>query len=70
MFYSVCASQVRTRLSLLHVPYARVSTVIDGLFVRAPRLINEYLRACPTSDVFYDGFSTFRTSVYGYVGAL
>ena len=58
------------RLSLLHVPYARVCGQGWTVCIMAPRLINEYLRACPTSDVFYDGFSTFRTSFYGYIGAL
>ena len=61
--------RIGRQLSLFHVPYARVCTVRDGLFTRAPRLTNEYLRASPTSDLFHDhdSFSVFRTGVIGYV---
>ena len=59
--------RIGSQLSLFHVPYARVCTVRDGLFTRAPRLTNEYLRTSPTSDLFHDSFSVFRTGVIGYV---
>ena len=62
--------RIGRQLSLFHVPYARVCTVRDGLFARAPRLANEYLRVCPASDVFHDGLSTFRKSVCSYVRSL
>ena len=62
--------RIGRQLSLFHVPHARVCTIRDGLFTRAPRLTNEYLRANPTSDLFYDSFSTVRTSVISYVTKL
>lgn len=57
-------------LSLFHIPYARVCTVRDGLFARLPRVTNEFLRLCPTSDLFHDTFYTFRTAVMSYVSSL
>ena len=62
--------RVGRRPSLLYVPYARVVTVKDGLFVRAPRLINDFVQANPASDMFHDSFAVFKNSVCSYVKSL
>ena len=69
-FYLSAPIRVGRRLSLLYVPYARVVTVRDGVFVRAPRLTNEFIQASPTSDMFYDAFTVFKSSVCSYVRSL
>ena len=63
-------ARIGRQLSLFQVPYARVNTVRNGLFTRAPRLTNVYLRVSPTTDVFCDCFSTFRAGVLSYVSSL
>ena len=62
--------RVGRQLSLFQVPFARVCTVRDGLFTRAPRLANDFLRASPTADLFHDGFRMFRSSVISHVSGL
>ena len=54
---------------LIHVPYARVSTVKGGLFVRLPRAVNEFMNRCAQADIFHDSFGTFRSHVISYVCA-
>ena len=62
---------------LLHVPYARVSTVKEGLFVRLPRSVNSFLSQRLNVDLFCDMFHLFGTHmkscvfivVYAYVCA-
>ena len=55
---------------LLHVPYARVSTVKEGLFVRLPRSVNSFLSQCPNVDFFCTTFCSFRALVKSYVSTL
>ena len=55
---------------LLHVPFARVTTVKEGLFVRLPKSVNSFLAQRPDVDLFCDTFNSFRTSVKSYVCSL
>ena len=54
---------------LLYVPYARVSTVKGGLYVRLPKVVNSFLRQRSQADIFHDSYVTFRSSVIAYVCA-
>ena len=52
---------------LMYVPYARVSTVKGGLFVRLPGVVNRFLGQSSQADIFHDSFATFRSRVIAYV---
>ena len=52
---------------LMYVPYARVSTVKGGLFVRLPGVVNGFLGQRSQADIFHDSFATFRSRVIAYV---
>ena len=41
------------KIPLFYVPYARVTTVKQGLFCRIPRLCNTFLNARPEADVWH-----------------
>ena len=56
--------------TLLAVPYARVNTVKEGLYVRLPKQVNRFIETCPGADFFADSLHTFRTKVKLYVAAL
>ena len=51
---------------LLHVPFARVNTVRDSLFIRIPRATNAFIRDRCTADLFNDGFYSYRVQVVKY----
>lgn len=55
---------------LLHVPFARVNTVRDGLFVRIPRATNAFLRDHPTADLFHDCLYSYRVQVVKHTADL
>ena len=38
--------------TLLAVPYARVNTVKEGLYVRLPKQVNRFIETCPDADFF------------------
>ena len=57
-------------VSLFYVPFARVSTVKTGVFVRLPTLANDFIRRYPQIDFFVERFATFKTSVLNYVGSV
>ena len=56
--------------SLWAVPFARVDTVLRGLFRRAPQLCNMFLCACPTVDFFTSSQFSFKKSLIGYTSSL
>ena len=51
----------------MYVPYARVSTVKGGLFVRLPGVVNGFLGQRSQADIFHDSFATFRSRAIAYV---
>ena len=63
-------SRARRHQSLLTVPFARVNTVRDGLFVRIPRAINAFVSKSTSVDLFYDGMFAFKSSVLKYISSL
>ena len=52
---------------LLYEPRARVDTVKRGLFVRAPKLVNTFLRKVPEADFFADTAGSFKAHVLKYI---
>ena len=56
--------------ALCHVPFARVNATKNGLFVRLPKKLNQFLERLPEADVFSDGFYAFRSKVKGFVATL
>ena len=56
--------------TLFSIPYARVSTVREGIFVRLPKLTNRFIQKCPAVDVFADTTSSFRSSLQSYIAAV
>ena len=55
---------------LFDVPFARVNTVLLGLFVRIPRTVNNFLWFSPGSDVFYDTLGQLKKQSLAYVTTL
>ena len=55
---------------LLNVPFARVNTVKQGLFIRLPRQINRLLERHPVVDMFTDSYFAFRNAVKLYAASL
>ena len=58
------------RRDFFAVPFARVETVKNGLFCRAPCSINELLRACDKVDFFSDSLSMVKTEAKAYAKQL
>ena len=56
--------------TLLTVPFARVNTVKEGLYVRLPKQVNGFMRMCPGADLFADTRYSFRNKVKLYVSSL
>ena len=65
-----CRTTRQLSLTLLHVPFARVNTVKEGLFARLPRQLNRFMGACHNADMFADTLHQFRTKVRLYVASL
>ena len=59
-------SRQTRHVALFNVPYARVSTVKTGTFTRLPTLANAFIDRNPQVDVFFDGFSSFKSSVIAH----
>ena len=62
-------------VTLLNVPsatsrWSRVNTVIHGLFVRIPHLVNSLVTAIPNCDVFHDTMGQLRRHAEVYAGSL
>ena len=71
--FSLCVPSRVTRQQtsvLLNVPFARVSTVKEGLFGRLPRQLNRFLGRHPTVDMFNSSFYHFRRSVKLYAASV
>ena len=62
---AIAPRSLRTRV-LFHVPYARVNTVKNSLFVRIPRVCNMFLNSVQTADVWHTGIVGFRKALVGY----
>ena len=58
------------RRDLFAVPFARVETIKNGLFCRAPRLVNEFLRQSGQVDIFTDPLSRTKTAAKAYAREL
>ena len=50
--------------------WSRVNTVVDGLFARAPRLINDLVKSSPTCDVFHDSIGQLRRHAVMFASSL
>ena len=55
---------------MCHVPFARVNATKNGLFVRLPKKLSQFLERLPEADVVSDGFYAFRSKVKGFVVTL
>ena len=53
-----------------NVPFARVDSVLNGLFVRLPREMNKCLAMQPGCDVFHDSICSFKTYVMKYATSI
>ena len=54
---------------LMAVPFARVNTVKESLFIRLPKQLNRFIQSHPTVDVFTDSFYCFRSQVKLYAAS-
>ena len=54
---------------LLNVPFARVNTVKEGLFVRLPKQLNHFTASRPDVDMFSDSYYSFRRAVMLYAAS-
>ena len=57
-------------LQLFNVPFGRVSSVKNGLVIRLPRAVNEFIVKCPAVDVFHDTLHSYKTAVVNYVKSM
>ena len=65
-----CRATRQQTSTLLNVPFARVNTVKNGLFVRVPRQLNRFLVSFSTADMFSDSFYSFRSKVKLFAATL
>ena len=69
--FSLHVPQRPTRnVKLFHVPFARVSTVKSGTFVRLANRANDFIRQHPTVDFFADSFCRFKSSVVAHITSM
>ena len=64
------ATRQQSRGTLVSIPYARVSTVKEGLFVRLPKRINNFIGKCGNVDMFSDSLASFRASVMSHIASV
>ena len=59
-------------VTLLSVPSARsrVNTVVNGLFGRGPRLINDLIRFSPQCDIFHDSLGQLKRHIVAFTSSL
>ena len=50
--------------------WSRVNTVVNGLFVRGPRLVNDMVRSSPTCDVFHDTLGQLKRHTVTFTSSL
>ena len=63
-------SRTTRQQALFAIPYARVSTVREGLFVRLPRLANKFIEKCSDADLLTDTLASFRSQLRAYICTL
>ena len=50
--------------------WSRVNTVVNGLFVRGPRLVNDLVKSSPTCDLFHDTLGQLKRHTVAYSASL
>ena len=65
--FSLSARRLTRKPSLFYVPFARVSTVKTGMFVRLAVSANRFLDLNQNVDFFADNFITFKTHVTNFI---
>ena len=50
--------------------WSRVNTVVNSLFVRGPRLLNDLMKSSPTCDIFHDTLGQIRRHVIMFTSSL
>ena len=50
--------------------WSRVNTVVNGLFVRGPRMVNDLMRSSPQCDIFHDTLGTLKRRVATFTESL
>ena len=69
--FSLAAPQrIGRHTALFDVPFARVDSVLNGLFVGLPKALNECLASNPACDFFHDTPSSFKSLTIKYVPPL
>ena len=69
--FSLAAPQrIGRHTVLFDVPFARVESVLNGLFVRLPKALNACLASNPACDFFHDTPSSFKYLAIKYVSSL
>lgn len=56
--------------TLFSIPYARVSTVKEGLYVRLAKRVNKFIETKSKVDLFTDTTSSFRCELRSYITSL
>ena len=64
--FSLSARRLTRRPSLFDVPFARVCTVKNGMFVRLAASANHFIGVNPSVDLFADVI-TFKTNVIQFI---
>ena len=65
-----CRTTRQQASTLLNVPFSRVNATKNGLFVRLPSQLNQFLESFPAADMFGDGYYTFRGKVKRFAATL
>ena len=56
--------------TLFDVPRGRVNAVQSGLFLRVPRLVNDFITSCPTADVLTDSIGKLKRDIVQHTSTL
>ena len=65
--FSLSARRLTRKPSLFYVPFARVSTVKTGMFVRLAVSANRFIDLNQNVDFFADNFITFKTHIINFI---
>ena len=57
-------------VTLFNVPRGRVNATQSSMFVRAPRLVNEFVSCCPSSDIFHDSLGKLKKAIVNQTSTL
>jgi len=69
--FGLCVPRRPTRtLTLWHVPFARVNTVLRSPFTRVPSLCNTFLNCDNSVDIFTSTVYSYKSSVIGFTRTL